>query len=296
MAVGASCLAFAVPAAAGPPVQVNIYLPSYGQPAAPPPAPQATGQSAQSAIATANAATLQAEVAIAQAAAYQRYLQYVAVTGAQGGRGGGDPSQYFTNGASATTVPSGSSYFSNGAEATKVPGPPPAAPPPAPPVPPVAPQALQAPPAPPAPATPPPSAPLAPYWWTDGVPAAAATPPATAASTPAPTPSPSVDSREDRPAQAMSFAEWLQSMGANAPDVAATEANPSADLAEAPIAEPAAAVLEVRQRLPSVRREKSRERVLAGDGSSALVATMLGTFAAGVILGALAMKRPRARA
>jgi predicted lipid-binding transport protein (Tim44 family) len=100
----------------------------------------------------------------------------------------------------------------------------------------------------------------------------------------------------------MSFAEWLKSMGAEPEDTAASDPIPtltSGDVAVTSLAEPSTAVLEVRQRVQSALREKPRERVAesaaAGPGVSTATA-MGGTFVAGLLLGALAMKRQRLRA
>jgi hypothetical protein len=95
----------------------------------------------------------------------------------------------------------------------------------------------------------------------------------------------------------MSFEDWLQSMGADVREAVATDPSlTSAEVETAPLAGPSAAVLEVRPRVVSALREKSRERVVAPGGSSDVIVAMAGTFAAGLLLGALAMRRPRARA
>ncbi|MGO9707624.1 MAG: hypothetical protein ACLQBL_02095 [Polyangiaceae bacterium] len=255
--------------------QVTVSTGGYGQPSSPPPAQAAA--SAQPIPPSANLMTLQAEVTLAQVAAYERYLQYVALT--QGARSGSnDAAQYFTNGAAATTVPTtgqaGSAYFTNGAEATRVPAP--ATPAPLP-----QPAAARAAPA-----------PLAPFWWVEGETPSSAPAPAPAPDSPPP---PVVEPTETRPIAAMSFEEWLESMGANVEESAdeSPQSPQSSDEEPAVLTQPSAAVLEVRQRVPPTLREKPRERLAESSSSDGLIAAMIGTFAAGLLLGVLAMKRPR---
>ena len=124
-------------------------------------------------------------------------------------------------------------------------------------------------------------------------------PPSPAPSTPVSSVPPPVPEPEEHPTQAMSFEEWLQSITANV-DEAPSDSSPSpasAEVAAALIAEPSAAVLEMRPRTESVVREKRREHLAAAGVSNGgpLVAT-IATFAAGLLVGALAMMRPRPRA
>jgi hypothetical protein len=275
-AFGAALVAASAPADAAPP-QVTIYLGGYGQPtAAPAPAAQATQQGTQPASSASGA--LQTEAAFVQGVAYARYLQYVAAVNyqaaARGAGTGADATQYFTNGAAATTVPSagpGSGYFTNGAEATRVapPASASAAPPPPPPL--------------------PPPAPLAPFWWVEG----STPPPASSApSAPPPPPPEAAPTVEARlPEVAMSFQDWLESMGANLEE---SEPTPTAAPAveAALLAEPSAAAYEVRPRAPYAVREKLRERIPPREGSAGgLVVVILGTFAIGLAVGALAMRK-----
>ena len=270
-ALGASVLAVATAADAGrngP--QVTVYLGGYGQPTGSP-QPQPTS-SAQPLAPNANLA-LQAEVTIAQLAAYNRYLQYVALANSQSRGGSLDATQYFTNGAAATTVPTagqpGSGYFTNGAEVTPAPAPTPAPPP----------TSAQ-----------PPSAPLAPFWWVEGETPPSPPPPPPPAQAAAPAPEAALD--DTRPLTAMSFEEWLQSMGADVQEATLPDPAPSDGEETAPLMEPSAAVLEVRRRMPPAVREKTREHFVAPGSSNGPIAAMIGTFAAGLLLGALAMKRP----
>jgi hypothetical protein len=230
------------------------------------------------------AALVQAEVTIAELAAYNRYLQYVALTSSGATRPTqADMAQYFSNGAAATTVPSSgqaSSYYANGAEATRVPAP--------------APSVQPAQPSPSYQASPPPAAaPPAPYWWVEGTtPASSPEPP------PAPSPPPPAAEPEARPLEAMSFEEWLRSMGANVQEAAASESIPalaSGEVEMAPIAEPSARVVEVYERASYVVREKPRAHAAAATDSSGRLSALIGTFAAGLLLGALVMMRPRFR-
>jgi hypothetical protein len=95
----------------------------------------------------------------------------------------------------------------------------------------------------------------------------------------------------------MSFEEWLQSMGGDVRAAVTGDTSfAAAEMESAPLAEPAEAVLEVRARLPSLPREKMRARIAPAGGSSEVMAAMAGTFAAGLLLGALAMRRVRVRA
>lgn len=130
-ALGAGCLAFASPAGAGPKVTVTVG--GYGQSNAPRTQPTSGQQAGQPSAPIPS--VLQAEVTIAQVAAYERYLTYVALVNSSASRPTqAEMAQYFSNGAAATTVPSpdqaGSAYYANGAEATRVPAPAPSAQPP----------------------------------------------------------------------------------------------------------------------------------------------------------------------
>jgi hypothetical protein len=295
---------FGAPAHAAPP-QVTITIGGYGTQAAP--APSAVASAAP----LSPAQLLQVEVAAAQSAAYQRYLQYVSLT--QATRAGADPSQYFNNAANALTVPGsgqGSAYFTNGAEATRVPSGPMSAP--------SAPSALGTPPPPPPPPPfPPPSAfpssaafpappPPPPSPSGDDTPPpppvvpSAAPPPMDSAAPPAPPPAP--DTAPARAAPTMSFEEWLRTMEpGDAPPAQA--AAPGAE-SEAPtsVEQPIAAALDVRPRVTPLVRTKARDarpEVGAGEeerepGPGLIV--LAATFAAGLLLGAAAMKRMGGRA
>ena len=271
---------------------MTVTVGGYGQsPSAPRTQPTSGQQAGQSSAPIPG--VLQAEVTIAQVAAYERYLTYMALANSSSSRPTqAEMAQYFSNGAAATTVPSsaeqpGSAYFANGAEATRVPAPAASAQP----LPPSQPSQPSQPIQPgPAPA----SAPLAPFWWVEGMtPAPSPAPSFPASSLPPPAPE-----AEEHPAQAMSFEDWLQSMGANVGE-APSEPPPaltSAEVEGAAITEPSAAVLELRPRTESVVREKRRERVAAGIVSAGPIGATIATFAAGLLVGALAMMRPRLRA
>jgi hypothetical protein len=282
--LGAGILLRAATAGAAPP-QVKIYLGGYGQPS-PQPSQSAPAASSAPSASAANAASFQNQAAFVQGVAYERYLQYVAAVQASR-MAPGDATQYFTNGASVMTVPSagpGSAYFTNGAEAARG-GTAPTAPA----------AAAAPPPVPPAPPSLPPAAPLAPFWWVDS-PTAAAPPSPPPAAAPASPPAPAAPPpAEERPAEAaMSFEDWLQSMGA---DVREDESEPSpappppADTEPSLLAEPSAAAYDVRPRASHPLREKLRERAPQQEGGPQPLVLMLGTFAAGLGLGALAMKR-----
>jgi hypothetical protein len=96
----------------------------------------------------------------------------------------------------------------------------------------------------------------------------------------------------------MSFEEWLRSMGADVQEAALPESPPSltsAEVERAPIAEPSTTVVDVRQRASYLVREKPRAHGAAATDSSGRVSALIGTFAAGLLLGALVMMRPRFR-
>jgi hypothetical protein len=284
-ALGACIIvALLAPTAHAQPPQVSLYLNNYG------PAPTTPATAPGQQVPASAGAAYQGGAALAQVAAYQQYLTYLALAreGALGPNPGPNPAQYFTNGAAVMTVPSsgqpGSAYFSNGAEATRLPAPASAA------------AAAAS-----ASASPPPAASaLPPYWWTGATTATpAAPPPAPApapAAVPAPPPAPaSAEATTEGPV--MSFEEWLLSMGARPeaetpqtpPEVAAEETEAPV---EAPIAvEPAAAAFEVRPRVSYAPPEKARERAETSSGSKGLAAFVLGAFAVGLLLGGLAMWR-----
>ncbi len=227
-------------------------------------------------------------VALAQMAAYGRYMQYLTMLNYQSAHNGAlppgpDAKEYFTNGAAATTVPSagpGSAYFNNGSEATVLPS---VSAPPAPPPPPVSP--------------PPPSA--GPSPWVVVYQNPAPPPPAPAPPPVAPPPvaqEPVADTR--LPVVAMSFQDWLESMGMSAPETAdeSTPTLTSAEVESAPIAEPAALSYDVRQRAVFALPEKARVHLDARAGGWGPASGITGAFAAGLILGGLAMLRLRDRA
>jgi len=222
-------------------------------------------------------------VALAQMAAYGRYMQYLSVLNYQSSHNGAlptsDAKEYFTNGAAATSVPSagpGSAYFNNGSEATVLPT------------------------ASPQPALPaaPPQQPAGPSPWVvvyqnPSAPAPPPAPPPVAAPPPAPE---AVDTRP--PVVAMSFEDWLQSMGMSASDTA-DESAPvltSAEMETTPVAEPSALAYDVRQRVAYDLPEKPRVRVVSPGSGWGTVVGVTGAFAAGLILGGLAMLRLRDRA
>jgi hypothetical protein len=98
----------------------------------------------------------------------------------------------------------------------------------------------------------------------------------------------------------MSFDEWLQSMGAESVAAAAPQEGPlsaesaETDIDEAPLSEPLATAFEVRPRTSFALPEK-RDRLALGAGSRSTGGTIAWAFAAGLLLGALAMLRPRLR-
>jgi hypothetical protein len=105
----------------------------------------------------------------------------------------------------------------------------------------------------------------------------------------------------------MSFDEWLVSMGAppvatppdsqEAPaDAVADRETETDDDSVAPLSEPFAAALEVRTRLSFAPPEKRERPAGRAGGSSVSNAAIAGAFAAGLLLGALAMLWPRRRA
>jgi hypothetical protein len=264
--------------------------PLYSQPLnAPPPAapPAQTPSSA--------GAALQGEATLDQIAAYQQYLLYLSTVSSQPAasssqdvgayfRNGaavtsvpspGQPgSAYFSNGASVTSVPAagqpGSAYFSNGAEVTRLPLAAPTAP--------TAPPQLAGPPRSSVPATPPP---------TSSSPVLAASP----LSSTAPT-----ETLIDGPV--MSFEAWLQSMGAPVESERETTPGPPYGVAYADrsLAEPTADADEARTRATYELPEQTPERgvIARKTWRGGLVAILGGTFAIGLLLGALAMRRTRA--
>jgi hypothetical protein len=134
------------------------------------------------------------------------------------------------------------------------------------------------------------------FWWVDGVSAPAT---AAAASEPAPPPAASaqpVEVADEHPPAALSFEEWLRSMGGG--DGTQPEALPVASAEQAEpslVEEPAAAVLDVRPRVRSVGREKAREHLVAREGSGGIALAMMGTFVAGLLVGALSVRHLRLR-
>ncbi len=284
-AVATSVLALASIAEAQTP-QVTVYIGNYGS--APPPGapPPPSGLSGPTALPTSGAnAALLGGAAVAQAAAYQQYLLYVATMSPQAREGAAaNAAQYFTNGAALTTVPSagpGAAYFSNGAETTRLPPAASAAP------------AASAPTGAPAPSTA-----LPPWWWSEPAPPAASAPvppPAASAIAPPPPPAPA---ETDEPA--MSFEEWLRSMGASIPEAQAAAAEvtppppPNAPAeSEAPVvAEPSSTANDVRPRASYALRQKTRER--AAHGAIGNLGVLVGAaFAVGLLIGGLAMRRAR---
>jgi hypothetical protein len=232
---------------------------------------------------------------VAQALAYAQYLQYLQALNYAALRGGSasDVQQYFTNGAAATTVPSagqpGSSYFTNGAEATVLRAPS-AAP------------AAAAPPTPTAAPTTQPSQPSqgGPYPW-PFVPAPPQGPPVAHAPEAAPLPPMMVEPQPPAPVEiaeaqpapapvtAMSFEAWLASMGLSPSDDVTT-----ADLATT-VTEPANLASGAIARASFAPREKLRRRVDGTEGNAGVVAAVASAFAAGLLLGGLAMFRLRSR-
>jgi hypothetical protein len=136
------------------------------------------------------------------------------------------------------------------------------------------------------------------FWWVDGVNPA---PTAYAPPEPAPPPAPSappVEVAAAQPPVALSFEEWLRSMGASASETAPQETPPTVAAEETEpslVEEPAAAVLDVRPRVRSVRREKVRERLAVREGPGGIALAMVGTFAAGLLVGALSVRQVRLR-
>jgi hypothetical protein len=297
-------LAFPSREASAAPPQVNVYVNNYGaaaqqaaQQVSPPPSIPTPAQ-----VSGAGAGGVTpAEATLAQVAAYQQYLLYLNVANSQPRASGANAAQYFNNGAAVTSVPSagqpGAAYFSNGASATSVPS---AGQPGAayfangaeatrlPSVPAAAPYASPAPSA---------SAPLPPGWWTEP-----ATPPAkTAPSSSPPSAPPPAAVAATMQEPAMSFQEWLRTMGATAPQTQAPETPepPEAPALAAleeeapPVAELSTTANDVRQRAsyPVRAREKSRERVAKrAPGPLGIIA---GAFAVGILLGAVVMRRAR---
>jgi hypothetical protein len=294
-AFAASVLVFSSHEASAAPPQVTVYVNNYGA--------AAPSQTTPAQVSGAGGVT-PAEATLAQVAAYQQYLLYLNVAKNQPPGAGANAAQYFNNGAAVTSVPSagqpGGAYFSNGASATSVPsaGQPGAAyfsnGAEATRLAPLAPTAT--PPPSPAPAS---SAPLPPGWWTEPATPAGKTAPASAPpSAPAPAAAPVVATMQE---PAMSFQEWLRTMGATAPQVAAPETpeppEPPALAAmeeEAPpVAELSTTVNDVRQRASyQVRaREKTRERIAKrAPGPLGIIG---GAFAVGILLGAVVMRRAR---
>jgi hypothetical protein len=263
--------------------QVTITIGGYGgAPANAAPPPYATQQPAGNG----GTSALQGQAAWAQAAAYGRYMQYLAVLNYQATHGGAlppgpDAKDYFTNGATVTTVPSagpGAAYFNNGSEATVLP-PTPAPTAAAPVTPSPAPQA---------------SSSASPWVVVYQNPSPAPPPPVSAASSPPPPPAEPV-AEAHAPPIAMSFEDWLRSMGID-PQEASAEPQPSLTSAEVPVtamAEPSAEANEVRARASYDRPEKPRVRVAASSGSGW---GLTGAFAAGLVLGGVAVLRLRDRA
>jgi hypothetical protein len=262
--------------------QVTITIGGYGSPqeqvAAPPTQPTQPGVPSGGA----GYGPYAGPVALAQMAAYGRYMQYLSVLNYQsthnGALPGPDAKEYFTNGAAATTVPSagpGSAYFNNGSEATVLQPatPPPLAPPPPP---------SQQPPG------------QSPWVVVYQNPNAPPPPPAPA---PAPTPAPEAVADNRAPVVAMSFQDWLESMGLDNSDTS-EESSPaltSGEVDTTPIAEPAALAYDVRQRVAYALPEKARARAAPHASGWGPVAGITSAFAAGLILGGLAMLRLRDR-
>lgn len=259
--------------------QVTITIGGYGAPpsgAAQPAAPQPA--------ASGMASGLQGPAAWAQIAAYGRYMQYLSVLNYQSTHGGALPApaetkDYFTNGATVTSVPSagpGAAYFTNGSEATALPS---ASPPPS---------AAAAPP----PPQPPGQSPWVVVYQNPSPPPAA---PAPAVAQPPPPPEPVAEVHA--PPTAMSFEDWLESMGLDrAPP--ASESKPtltSAEVEAVPLAEPSAAANDVRERVAYKVPEKPRARAAVGSSGGGGALGITAAFSAGLILGGLAMLRLRDR-
>ena len=259
--------------------QVTITIGGYAPPAggaAQPAAPQPTATGASSG--------LQGPAAWAQIAAYGRYMQYLSVLNYQSTHGGAlptpaDTKEYFTNGATVTSVPSagpGAAYFTNGSEATALPsaGALPSA-------------AAAAP-----PPQPPGQSPWVVVYQNPSPPPAAPTP--AVAQPPAP---PEPVAEVHAPPTAMSFEDWLDSMGLDKPPPAA-ESKPSLTSAEveaAPLAEPSAAANDVRERVVYKVPEKPRARAAVASSGWGGAVGLTAAFSAGLILGGLAVLRLRDR-
>jgi hypothetical protein len=159
--------------------------------------------------------------------------------------------------------------------------------------------------APPPPPAAPESKPLPPWWWTEPTAAtSAATKPASSPPSPAAAPSPppaSAAAMATLQEPAMSFQEWLRTMGAvepqPVPPPVAEEPPPEPtpgepDEAVALLAEPSETANDVRVRASYPLRQKTHERTAAKRGPGPL-GIVLGAFGVGLILGALAMRRAR---
>ena len=282
VAVGASCLAVAPSARAGGGPQVTVYMGGYGQPARGP-AAQPVASVPPSAP---SPSLVQAEVTIAELAAYNRYLQYVALTSSGATRPTqAEMAQYFSNGAAATTIPSSTGKL--GLRTTRMAR---------------RRRGCQPRPRRSRPATEPcvPGEPAARRGSTRAVLVGrrddARTEPR-AVPRSSPPPPPPAPEPEARPVEAMSFEEWLQSMGAEVQE-APSRSIPSlasAEVETAPIAEPSSTVVEVRQRVSSLVREKRARSRRRGHGFGRKGGRADRNVRRGLLLGALVMMRPRFR-